>query len=95
MSQKTIQNPVAKFVSFITKNGINAKKEKELRDIIIEISNEDKIEFAEWIRSFNSLEKINNNGEGVWIIEHQITDKELHDGFLQNRNHWRFNKKQK
>ncbi len=43
------------------------------------------IEFAEWIRTFDSLEK----KQGFWIIESQISSEDLYKGFLKDRERWR------
>jgi len=43
------------------------------------------IEFAEWIRTFDSLEK----KQGFWIIESQISSENLYKGFLKDRERWR------
>lgn len=43
------------------------------------------VEFAEWIRTFDSLEK----KQGFWIIESQISSEDLYKGFLKDRERWR------
>lgn len=43
------------------------------------------IEFAEWIRTFDSLEK----KQGFWIIESQISSEELYKLSLEDRDRWR------
>lgn len=48
----------------------------------------DAIEFAEWLRTFEPLEKKN----GFWILESQISSEELYNSYLRDREHWRNNK---
>lgn len=46
------------------------------------------IEFAEWLRTFELLQK----KDGFWILDCQISSKELYSGFLANREDWLKNK---
>lgn len=43
------------------------------------------VEFAEWIRAFESLER----QHGFWVIEGQISSEDLYKGFLKDRERWR------
>lgn len=48
------------------------------------ISKEQAVEFAAWIRTFNSLE----NKQQHWVIESEISDEELFNGYLKDRERW-------
>lgn len=43
------------------------------------------IEFAEWIRTFDALDK----KHGFWVLESQLSSEELYDGYLNDRERWR------
>ena len=43
------------------------------------------IEFAEWIRTFESLDK----KHGFWVIERQLSSEELYYHYLRDRERWR------
>ena len=43
------------------------------------------IEFAEWLRTFEALDKMN----GFWFLESQISSNKLYDGYLRDRERWR------
>jgi hypothetical protein len=43
------------------------------------------VEFAEWIRTFDALDK----KDGFWILESQLSSEELYKGFLRDRERWR------
>jgi hypothetical protein len=43
------------------------------------------VEFAEWIRTFDALDKKG----GFWILESQLSSEELYKGFLRDRERWR------
>lgn len=40
------------------------------------------IEFAEWIRTFDALDK----KDGFWILESQLSSKDLYESFLMEKN---------
>lgn len=46
------------------------------------------IELLEWIRTFKSLEKKENE----WILGRQISSEQLYEGYLNDREQWRKNK---
>lgn len=48
------------------------------------ISKEQAIEFAEWIRTFEPLEKT----DGFWVLDSQISETELFDLYLKDRDRW-------
>ena len=48
------------------------------------ISKEQAIEFAAWIRTFDSLEK----KQQFWIVESQVSDEELFNAYLKDRERW-------
>jgi len=43
------------------------------------------VEFAEWLRTFEVLYKMN----GFWVLESQISSEELYNNYLQDRERWR------
>jgi len=43
------------------------------------------VEFAEWIRTFDALDK----KDGFWILESQLSSEELYKGFLRDKERWR------
>jgi hypothetical protein len=40
------------------------------------------IEFAEWIRTFEVLEK----RDGFWVLESQVSTEELYTAYLEDKN---------
>ncbi len=45
------------------------------------------VEFAEWLRTFEVLDKIN----GFWVLESQISSEALYKNYLIDRERWRKN----
>lgn len=48
------------------------------------LSKEQAIEFAAWIRTFEPLEK----KEQFWILESQVSDEQLFNAYLKDRERW-------
>lgn len=48
------------------------------------IAKEQAVEFAAWIRTFDSLEK----KQQFWIVESQVSDEELFNAYLKDRERW-------
>jgi hypothetical protein len=57
------------------------KEQNSFKDLL----QSEAVEFAEWIRTFEALER----KQGFWIIEDQISSEYLYKGFLKNRELWR------
>jgi len=49
-----------------------------------DVSKKQAIEFAAWVRTFEPLEK----KDGFWVVEQQISDEELFELYLSNREEW-------
>ena len=47
--------------------------------------NDEAIEFAEWLRSFEVLSKEN----GYWVLDCQVSSEELYKNYLCDRDRWR------
>jgi len=50
-----------------------------------EFIRKESIEFSEWIRTFDALDK----KDGFWILESQISSEELYNHYLLDRVRWR------
>jgi hypothetical protein len=61
------------------------KEQEQWRDKAMFVKQLEAVEFAEWLRTFDSLEK----KHGFWLIESQISSEELYKLFLKDRERWR------
>ena len=54
-----------------------------------EANKKDAIEFAEWIRTFEVLEK----KHGYWVLESQVSSEALYAAYLEDKERFERNKK--
>lgn len=67
----------------LLKEHISAQSmQADVIDLRIEVES---IEFAEWLRTFEVLDKIN----GFWVVESQISSSKLYENYLRDRERWR------